>query len=155
MKLKKRYTSLNDTLHYMRLQIAEGLPYAQTSCPVFNNAAELFYWLKIRVKYKHDPHEVELLQSLPTLLNADSNYWRTAGAGDCDCFVIAALTLFNTSDIKGKAWIKLAGRSKDYPVHIWCGIDQNGEELAIDLTEQKFNKEREYPYIQKLYYKPI
>jgi len=155
VKLKKRYTSLNDTLRYMRLQIGEGLPYAIANCPTFTNAAELFYWLKIRVKYKHDPHNIELLQTLPTLLNAEQNYWRISGAGDCDCFVISALTLFNTSKIKGKAWIKLAGRSKDYPVHIWCGIDYNGEELAIDLTEPKFNTERDYPYIQKIYFKPI
>lgn len=155
MKLKKKYLSLNETLQYMRLQIAEGLNYAAENCPRFNNAAELFYYLKPRLKYKHDPHEVELLQSLPTLLNANENFWGVAGAGDCDCFVIAALTLFNTSEIKGRAWIKLAGRSKQYPVHIWCGIDHNGEELTIDLTERKFNTERPYPYIQKIYFKPL
>jgi hypothetical protein len=155
VKLKKKYTSLNETLRYMRLQIAEGLNYAEINCPRFTNAAELFYWLKPRLVYKHDPQNIELLQSLPTLLNAQDNYWRTAGAGDCDCFVIAALTLFNTSDIKGRAFIKLAGRSKSYPVHIWCGVENNGEEVAIDLTERTFNTEREYPYIQKLYFKPL
>jgi len=138
----------------MRLQIAEGLPWAIENCPNFDNAAQLYYWLQPRLVYKHDPEGVELLQSLPTLLTS-ANFWGKAGAGDCDCFTLGFLTLFCASNIRGRAWIKLAGRSKNYPVHIWGGLDVNGEEIALDFTERKFNQERDYPYIQKIYFKPL
>jgi len=138
----------------MRLQIAEGLPWAIENCPNFTNAAQLYYWLQPRLVYKHDPEGVELLQSLPTLLTS-ANYWGKPGAGDCDCFTLGFLTIFCASNIPGRAWIKLAGRNKSYPVHIWGGVDVNGEEIALDFTERKFNKEREYPYIQKIYFKPL
>lgn len=154
MKFKRAYKNLNDTLQYMRVQIAAGLPWAQDNAPQFTNAADCYYWLMDRVIYKHDPPQTELLQSIDTLLTS-RNFWGQPGAGDCDCMVIAWLTLFNCSNMKGRAWIKLAGRSKQYPVHIWAGIDHDGRELAADLTQRKFNSERSYPYIQKIYYKPL
>jgi len=154
MILKKPYKDINETLQYMRVQIADGLQFARESCPQFDNVAELFYWLNPRLIYKHDPQGVELLQSLPTLLTS-ANYWGRAGMGDCDCYTIAFLTLYNTSNIGGEAWIKLASRNKRYPVHIWAGVDIDAEEIACDFTQRRYNNEREYPYIQKIYYKPL
>ncbi|NBO56735.1 MAG: hypothetical protein EBU84_19560, partial [Actinobacteria bacterium] len=148
------YKNINDTLQYMRVQIAAGIPWTQENAPQFDNAATAFYWLLDRVQYKHDPPDTELLQSIDTLLTS-RNFWGIPGAGDCDCFVIAWLTLFNCSNINGRPWIKLAGRSKQYPVHIWAGVDVNGRELTADLTERKFNKERAYPHTQKIYFKPL
>jgi len=154
VKIKKAYKDINETLSCIRLQVRDGMGWAARNCPTFNNSAELYYYLLDRVKYKHDPPDTELLQSIDTLLT-DRNYWSKPGAGDCDCFVIAWLTLWNCSNIPGRAWIKLAGRNKDYPVHIWAGTDENGRELAADLTERKYNTERKYPYIQKIYFKPL
>ena len=154
MKFKRPYKDINDTLQHIRVQIAAGIPWTQENAPTFDNAAACYYWLMDRTTYRHDPPDTELLQSIDTLLTS-RNYWHKPGAGDCDCFVIAWLTLFNCSNIKGRAWIKLAGRSKKYPVHIWAGVDDNGRELAADLTQRKFNSERAYPYIQKIYFKPL
>lgn len=151
MKLKKKYVDINDTLRHIRLQVKEGIPWAEDNVPLFINPVDLYYWLRIRTHYKLDPDGIELLQSADTLMS-DANYHGTPGCGDCDCFSILTLTALNVQKFKGKPWIKLAGRSKEYPVHIWAGIDYKGEEIALDLTERKPGQERKYPYVQKIYF---
>ena len=150
-QLKKKYVDINDTLRHIRLQVKEGMPWARQNVPYTINPVELYHWLRIRTKYVLDPEGVELLQSADTLM--ENNYHGIPGAGDCDCFTILTLTALQTQKYRGKPWIKLAGRSKDYPVHIWGGIDYKGEEIAMDLTNRKAGEERKYPYIQKIYFK--
>jgi len=150
VKLKKKYINLNDTLSHIRLQVAEGIPYAKNNIPQFFNPIDLFYWLKSRITYKSDPPGVELLQSLPTLLK--NNFWGKSGLGDCDCFSIAILTMLQTQKMSCKPWIKLAGRDKLNAVHIWPGVDYKGEEIALDLTNRKPNEERPYKFVQKIYF---
>lgn len=151
--LKKGYKDINDTLRHIRLQVAEGLDYADENVPLFLNPHDLYIWLKSRTTYVDDPHNVELLQSLPTLL--ENNYHGIVGGGDCDCTTIAVLTCLQKQKFGGKCWIKLCGRNKSYPVHIYAGIDYKGEELALDLTNRMAGVERKYPLIQKIYFKPF
>lgn len=152
-ELKKKYVDINDTLRHIRLQVKEGMPWAAQNIPYFVNPVELYYWLRIRTKYVNDPPNIELLQSAETLF--DNNFHGIPGAGDCDCFSVLTLTALQVQKWKAPAWIKLAGRNKQYPVHIWAGVDYNGEEIALDLTEHKPGQERKYTYIQKLYFNKI
>jgi len=150
-QLKKKYVDINDTLRHIRLQVKEGIGWAQQNVPYCINPVDLYYWMRIRTKYVLDPDGVELLQSADTMMT-DANYHGITGAGDCDCFSILTLTAINNQKWKGKPWIKLAGRSKSNPVHIWAGIDYKGEEIAMDLTNKKCGEERSYPYVQKIYF---
>jgi len=150
--LKKRYVDINDTLRHIRLQVKHGIPWAYDNIPQTINPIDLYYWMRIRTKYKLDPDGVELLQSADTLM--DNNFHGISGAGDCDCFSILTLTAIHSQkwSKNAKPWIKLAGRSKDNPVHIWAGVDYHNEEIAMDLTNRKPREERKYKYIQKLYF---
>ena len=151
MKLKKKYVDINDTLRHIRVQVMHSIPFAREVCPDFQNPAQLFSWLKARTTYKNDPRGVELLQSMQTLFNGD--YHGTPGAGDCDCFTIAALACMHVQQWPGPLWIKIAGRDRSAPVHIWAGLDFKGKPFALDLTEKQPDKERSYPFVQKIYYK--
>ena len=148
--LKKKYKDINDTLRHIRLQIEESKPFARKFMPQCKTPADLFFYLKPYLKYKHDPKGVELLQSMPTLLT--NNYYGVSGSGDCDCFVISACASTLQQNWKNcKTWIKLAGRSRRNPVHIWSGVTINGKDYALDFTNPIPNYERYYPYIQKIY----
>jgi hypothetical protein len=151
--LKKKYVDINDTLRHIRLQVKEGKNWADDNIPYFISPTELYHWLRIRTTYKNDPDGIELLQSAPTLF--DNNFHGIPGAGDCDCFTIATLTALNKQKFNGRPWIKLAGRTTSYPVHIWGGIDHKGEEIALDLTNRRPFEERKYKHIQKIYFNPL
>jgi hypothetical protein len=153
MILKKPYQSIEDTLRHIRLQVAEGLEYANNNVPLFYTPIDLFYWLKMRTTYIDDPKGIELIQSLPTLL--ENNFHNVSGGGDCDCTSTAMLTCLQKQKFGKHSWIKLAGRNKLYPVHIWAGVDYREKELSLDLTNKMPNIERKYPYVQKIYFKPI
>ena len=150
--LKKRYSDINDTLKHIRLQIEESKPFAASFVPKCKSPTDLFFYLKPYLKYKHDPKGIELLQSMPTLIK--NNYYGVSGCGDCDCFSIAAVASCLVQNWKNcEMWIKLAGRNKYTPVHIWSGVTKDGKDYAMDLTNPIPNYERNYPYIQKLYLK--
>lgn len=143
-----QYKDLNHALNLFRGQIIEGLPYAINQCPKFTSTESLFNWLKIRTKYKHDPNNIELFQTLPTLL--DKNFHNITGAGDCDCFTIAVLTLLIANGFYN-CGIVLVGRNKFNPVHIYAYvIDENNNTKFLDLTNNIYNYERIYPYKQKI-----
>jgi len=147
--LKKKYKDINDTMRHIRLQIEESRNFARSFVPRCKTPADVFFYLKPYLKYKRDPRGTELLQSFPTLIN--NNYYGISGAGDCDCFTIAAVAACMAQRWPGaEVWIKLAGRNKQYPVHIWSGVDYKGQSHALDLTNPIPNYERKYPYIQKL-----
>lgn len=143
------YKDLNHALKKMRGQISEGIPYAMSEMPAFKSPEECFNWLKARTTYKHDPEGVELFQTLPTLL--DNNRHGKPGAGDCDCFTIAALStlLANGYDNCG---IVLAGRSPSRAVHIWAYVDTPSGRKNFDLTNRYFDQTRPYPFKQSIPY---
>jgi hypothetical protein len=146
--VKRQYKDINDTLKSIKIQIIDGLDFALNECPQFKNPEQLYNWLLARCTYENDPKDVELLQCLPTLLTEDNEHG-IPGAGDCDCFSIALVTL-----LVAQGWdninIVLAGRSKKCPVHIWVEIKWRGKNQTLDLTNRKFNKERYYPLTQKI-----
>lgn len=149
--IKKNYKDLNDTLRHLRLQIEESKPFANRFFPKTNDPCQLFYFLKPYLKYKLDPPNTELIQSLPTLIK--NNYWGRSGAGDCDCFSVAMAAACLTQNWKNaRSWIKLCGRNKRNAVHIYSGVDKDGKEYALDLTNKLPLTERPYPYIQKIYF---
>jgi len=152
MELKKPYDDINDTLRHIRLQVEDSRNFARKFVPEFKSPETLFFWLKPYTSYKLDPKGVELLQSFPTLIL--NNFYGVSGAGDCDCLTIAqTAACMVQSWPNAKLWIKLAGRNKLYPGHIYGGVDFKGREVALDLTNKLPNYERYYPYIQKLYIK--
>ncbi len=151
IEFKRKYKDIADTMSHIRLQVLQSLPYAKENLPHFSEPSDLYRWLKDRTVYKNDPPGVELLQTMETLL--EGNFWGTPGAGDCDCFSITTLACCNV--LGWPSWIKLAGRDKSQPVHIWTGVTMNGEDIALDLTERTVGSERDYKYIQKLNFNPL
>lgn len=150
--LKKRYKDLNEVMRYIRLQVEESIPFAQSFVPQSSDPVALFHWLKPYLHYRKDPPGVELLQSFPTLIK--NNYYEKSGTGDCDCFTIAMISACAVQNWKGsRIWIKLAGRNKFTAVHIWSGVDYKGKETALDLTNPVPAYERDYQYVQKIYLK--
>lgn len=146
--LKRRYKDINDTLKAIKIQIIDGLDFALTECPQFSHPRDLYNWMLDRCQYKDDFKNVELLQTLPTLLT-EENAHGIPGAGDCDCMTIGLITLMIAQD-----WndinVVLAGRTKKCPVHIYCEVKFKGTWYTLDLTNRKFNKVRFYPLTQKI-----
>jgi len=152
MILKKKYSSLNDCLKHIRLQVEESINFQKSFVPDCPDPESLFLWIKPFLKYRKDPPDRELLQSAETLIF--HNYYGITGTGDCDCYSIFCLSACMVQKWKGKRmWIKLAGRSKIAPVHIWSGVDIAGKEYPMDLTNPLPMQERDYQYIQKIYLK--
>ena len=150
--LKKRYKDLNEVMRYIRLQVEESIPFAQSFVPQSSDPVALFHWIKPYLHYRKDPPGVELLQSFPTLIK--NNYYGKSGTGDCDCFTIAMISACAVQNWPGsRIWVKLAGRNKYTAVHIWSGVDYKGKETALDLTNPVPAYERDYQYVQKIYLK--
>src|SRR6478609_83823 len=148
MQFKRPYKDINDTLHYLKVQVVESIPFAYEVCPAFENPEQLFNWLKKRVKYRNDPKGVELLQTMQTMFLG--KFWGVPGAGDCDCFVITTLACMISQGWEN-LYIALVGRKKRYPVHIYVVIEWKGERKVFDLTNPKYGQERQtYNYIQEI-----
>lgn len=149
MAIKKmQYQNLNHALKLFKVQVLEGIPYAQTECPKFDTPEEAFDWLKLRTKYKNDPKGTELFQTLPTLL--ENNFHGITGHGDCDCFTIAILSILAANNFKNIG-IVLVGRNTFNPVHIYAYyVNDKGEKQFLDLTNKYFNQTRHYPYKQEI-----
>jgi len=129
----------------MKGQIVESGAYGLSEVKPLDTPEAVFNWLKLRTTYKHDPKNIELFQTLETLL--DNNFHGVPGAGDCDCFTIAALGLLIANGMDN-CGIVLAGRSPLYPVHIWAYCDYKGKRFNLDLTNRYFDQTRPYPYLQ-------
>lgn len=143
-----QYQNLNHALKLFKLQVLEGIPYAQTECPKFDTPEAAFDWLKLRTKYKNDPKGTELFQTLPTLL--ENNFHGITGHGDCDCFTIAILSILAANNFKNIG-IVLVGRNRFNPVHIYAYyVNDKGEKQFLDLTNKYFDQTRYYPYKQEI-----
>ena len=145
---KMQYQNLNHALKLFKVQVLEGIPYAQTECPKFETPEQAFEWLKLRTKYKNDPKGTELFQTLPTLL--ENNFHGITGHGDCDCFTIAILSILAANNFKNIG-IVLVGRNTFNPVHIYAYcVNDKGEKQFLDLTNKYFDQTRYYPYKQEI-----
>lgn len=136
-------TTLSRTLWGIRRQVKDSLDYADQWC-IYDNPRDIFRQLKAHVTYKNDPPDIELLQSLPTLM--ENNYWGSPGTGDCDCFTIAYTACCIAKGIPVK--IVLAGRKPDEFTHIYNLVRMNGVWYDADLTENRFGKRRDYKYLK-------
>lgn len=142
------YTDINATMKGIHRQVVDSCGYYCERMPFYDNPEQMYNNLLTMVVYKNDPPNIELLQSVPTLM--EKNYWGIPGAGDCDCFSILVLTACICHKWM-KQRIVLAGRSKIAPVHIWTEVFFNGKWHAMDLTQKAFNTTRPYKFKQYLY----
>lgn len=88
----------------------------------------------------NDPRGIELLQTFQTMML--NNYHGIPGAGDCDCFTIAATSCFIASG--NRCEIILAGNYSDEFTHIYNRVYYGGTYVGFDLTEPFFAYERPY-----------
>jgi hypothetical protein len=108
---------------------------------------QLFIFLKSIFNYTSDPRGVELLQSVPTLMQRN-------GKGDCDCGTI--LTLASSYYLGfGPLYVSLVGNNARSPSHIYSEVfDKDKREIvAMDLTNPYYGMEREYEYKQRIGFK--
>jgi len=146
VKSLQPYKSLIHTLKSLKNQSLESVGYMKKQMPGYlSEPRDLFYYLKDRVTYKHDPKGIELIHTPQSLF--EDNYHGKPGAGDCDCFTalsIAALKAMGVPDAKIK--VCLTGRSKTIPRHIYLSVNNT----PFDLTNDLYGEERPYPYKQEI-----
>lgn len=141
------YEDINTVLYWLIEQAKAGVPYCEEKFPKFNDPAQMFQYFNKRVTYRNDPPKVELIQSPGTLFEANEH--GISGAGDCDCFVTLLLSCAWANGWYDN-YIVLYGRSKKWPSHISFMTRFNGRDYYMDLTEKRFNSERDYPLKQIL-----
>lgn len=142
MVAEMKYVDLNHALYHLKIQVIDSIPFACNMCPDYSgDLPGLFRWLKSWTKYKLDPNNTELFQTMQTL-------WANNGEGDCDCFVITTLACLWVCGFRN-IQVALVGRDKRNAVHIYTIC--NGK--VLDLTNREFDQERPYPYKQLLTFK--
>jgi len=140
------YKSLDHTLKAMAVQIHDSLDYADKFLPLETSVDEIWRILKDNLVYKHDPPGVELLQSFPTLM--EDNYWGIPGAGDCDCFTIAAISCAVVRGFPSRAVV--VGNVKEAPSHIYAELWDGSKWVIFDLVNTTLGEAKSYKYVQRL-----
>jgi hypothetical protein len=139
--------NIDQVLEGIRIQIIDSYNYCYENFSGYDNAEQLFNALKPIIRFKHDPHKIELVQTAETLLEANKH--GKSGLGDCDCFTVLAIACFVVN-----GWLEcdivLTGRSKTYPVHIYTQVNDGYGMKVFDLTNGYIDVEREYPMKQVL-----
>ncbi len=107
---------------------------------------EIWFILKDNLVYKNDPPGIELLQSFPSLMN--DNYWGIPGAGDCDCFTIAALACAAARGIPARAVI--VGNSSEAPTHVYAQLWDGSRWIDFDLVSSDYGVTKPYKHKQTL-----
>ncbi len=144
-ELYEPYKDINRTLRGLRTQVIDSLEYCVFNMPKFDNPVDMFNHLRLITTYRLDPKNVELIQTVPTLM--ESNYHGVSGAGDCDCFTVLTLAMCIANGWNDN-FIILVGRTKVSPVHIYSAVKFKGELITLDLTNAYANIERPYKYRQ-------
>jgi hypothetical protein len=148
MKKKIKYKSLAHTLKGLQSQTIESVPFCRKWLPSYiDNPEQLFYYLKTKTIYKHDPKGIELLQTAQTLIN--SNWHGVAGMGDCDCFTIISLACLHVIGVNN-LYVVLVGNNSKYPSHIYCAFGNLKQPTNFDLTNSVYGYERPYKFKQLL-----
>jgi len=150
MRKSLPYKGVEYTLNQMRYQIRDSLPYCRQHFSGLNTPQQMWNRLKPLVRYVQDPPNVELLQSVPTMMNRRTNWHRIAGAGDCDCFTILVLSTLKANPVYNSVdkFAVLVGNTWDEPTHIYAAVKWKGRLIAIDLTNPALNVERPYKFRQ-------
>ena len=146
MKKVQPYKSLIHTLQSLKRQSLEGVDFMKKQMPAYlSEPRDLFYYLKDKVIYKHDPKGIELIHSPQTLFH--DNYHGEPGAGDCDDFSMLSIAALKAMGIpEAKIKVCLTGRSKKVPRHIYLSVNNT----PFDLTNDLYGEERSYPYKQEI-----
>jgi hypothetical protein len=145
--LKIPYKGVAHSLPYLRKQVFDSMRYCVKEIPEFQNPEQLFYYLKSKFKYQSDPENVELFQTVQTLLS--NNYWGTPGKGDCDDATILTLASLLANGYYNVG-IVLAGKLPDRYSHIYAYVDLPSGRKYLDLTNPTYNIIRYYPYTKEL-----
>jgi len=143
------YKGVEFTLEKMKIQIADSLPYCYQHFNNLKTPEQVWNAIKPKIKYISDPPGLELLQTVPTLLDAKKNWHKIPGAGDCDCFTIFALSVLYVNKYVNK-YAVLVGNNINEPSHIYAGVKYKGRFIALDFTNPAINIERPYKYRQIL-----
>ena len=146
MELKEKYTTLQRTLDCMQLQIEDSLSFARNFVPRGETPRSLFALLKQHTTYRHDPPGVELLQSMPTLMHR--NFYGIPGAGDCDCFCIAAVSCCVVENIPVR--IVVVGNTAKNPTHVYAEVLDGGRWTAFDLCSPFYGETKKYRYLSRI-----
>ncbi len=145
MHIEVPYKSLKHTLEHIKIQVRDSLPFISQYIPKdIKSTEELFYFLKDITTYKNDPKNVELLQTVQTLM-------ARGGKGDCDCFTILVLTCCIYLDFAPQQ-VVLVGNKRSSPSHIYTLVyDKKRKKMcSMDLTNPNYDTQRSYKFKQIL-----
>lgn len=145
MEVEIPYKNLKHTLQSLKVQVQDSMPFIGDYIPSdISTPEELFYFLRDITKYKKDPKNVELLQTVQTLMDR-------GGKGDCDCFTILALAACEYLGFVPQQ-VALVGKSNKVPSHIYSLVwdEDKNKMCSMDLTNPYYCMERPYPYKQTL-----
>jgi hypothetical protein len=140
---KVKYRDLHHTMQGMCRQISDSLDYAATFVPRGTTPRQLFWLLKQHTVYKNDPPGVELLQSMPSMM--ENNYWGIPGAGDCDCFSITTAACCKVLGIPCR--LVLVGQSPKAPSHVYCEVKDGDKWVPFDLVNTFYGETKNYRYL--------
>ena len=142
MRMKIPYKNIGHTIQMMGKQIEQSLDYASDFTPSNTTPKELFWILRQNTTYKNDPRGVELLQSMPSMF--EDNYHGTPGAGDCDCFTIAAVACCKAAGIACR--IVIVGNNPTAPSHVYAEVLDDGQWTPFDLVNPYYGETKDYAY---------
>ena len=76
-----------------------------------------------------------------------NNFYGIPGAGDCDCFTIAAVACCKVENIPVR--IVVVGNTKT-PTHVYCEVLDNGKYVAFDLVNEFYGQTKKYRYLSRI-----
>lgn len=150
------YKNVQWTLKHIRYQVNDSLQYCEKYFYGLDTPDKLWNRIKPLLTYRADPPGLELLQSVPTLMDPRKNWHKLAGAGDCDCFTILTLSILTVNPVYNNVekYAVLVGNNAEEPSHIYTALKYRGKMLTIDFTNPALNVERPYIYRQYVPYNP-
>jgi hypothetical protein len=130
--------------------VIDSLPYTNQHFYGLDTPYKLFNRVKPLLTYRKDPEGLELLQSVPSLMDPKKNWHKIAGAGDCDCFTLLTLAILSVNPVYNHVdkFAVLVGNNADEPSHIYSAVKWHGKLVHIDFTNPAINIERPYLYRQ-------
>ena len=79
----------------------------------------------------------------------ENNYWGIPGAGDCDCFTIAAVACCIENDIPVR--IVIVGNNADAPSHVYAEVlDPRQGWTPFDLVNPFYGETKKYTYEKRI-----
>ncbi|NBV41851.1 hypothetical protein EBR96_03680, partial [bacterium] len=123
--------------------LPENIEYAKRF--KFRDLRDLYWQLKRLTRFKHDPNGGETVQQIRTLFGS-KNVHGIIGAGDCDCFTSAILSIAFANRIPAR--VVILGNRPKKPTHVYPELFWNNKWRAVDLTADSYDVIRPYKYRQ-------